>query len=685
MAIVDIKANYGAVGDGQIATAVLTTNGTGNKTLTSGTSLFIPEDVGKKIAIQSTDTVSGSNPLGAFLTTISAFTSGTIITLQDSPPIPLASASKLVEWGTNDNTAFTNFKTANAGSNTTLTIPAGRYCFAGAGSSNGFGFGIPTLQITGSSSNNCTLTDMLGVGNGFFMGGALVVQTNDATHSARLQTVSAGSSTLTLLHISDASLFSINTYALITGYDTQNFGYPTNPLFKEWVYITGISGTTITLRDPLRYTYKSTWPTLGSSVGPEVDQAGPATLYALASQNWDCDHSYSGITFVSNYTVFNSNSRNVTYSNCKATAYAPNISQAKDFTLNSCDLSASPRWEIDKLNTNVNLINSNINRVFCFSASADLLTVDGCTLNGISSTPKNTIIKNSTLGDLTFSPESYGAASSSYCDTCVIGDLQSFGGVAETDIFGAAGYSYSNGVFTRARAAGTGSTPQWANPGFPVLYESRHTPEGSFLVTDVTEDATNIYIQTNLTGSFPPPIAPATTFIFRTHPSPVATFINCTGSDAAVAFSNSIIGRPLYSGWNLTYTGNIGTSKSTIPIFGKIVYVKFTVNSAYTTGTFNLDGPFVVNKANNTDSNWNPVIDLTRIGTRTITPSGVTGGGGADNGLVLPGSGQIWLVTAQITPKMSSATGSGSITLEIITDQGFTQLTSSPLRLRLHN
>lgn len=662
----DIKADYGAVGDGQIATRTLTTSGAGNKTLTATASTWGAGVAGNKISIQGAGIVSGANPLGAFLTTIAARASDVEITLQDSPDTPLSSASKLLEWGTNDNTAFTNFKNDFQGqTGVVLNIPAGRYCFASGGSSNGFGFGIRGLQVVGVAGSS-TLTDMLGVGNGVFLGSVLAAQINDSSHEARLATVSAGSSSLTLSNVSDASKFSANTWALLTSYDLQSFGYPTNPLQVEWVYITGISGASVTLNAPLSYTHKSTWPHWAA------DEAGPATLYAI-SQNWDADHEYINVIVSANATVFNCVGRSITFTGGSAPAFAPNCSSIKNFVASGLDLSTAANWEIDKLNKDVTLSGVTMRGIFFQSPSAETITLDGCTITvGLGGSPRHLIANNTSFADAVFGPSSYGCSSSIYLEDCSISDFSNFGGVAESDVFGAGGYSYnsSTGVITRAKVGGGGAPPQWAFPNTWTLYGSRYIAEGVFKVIDITEDGTNIYIETNLSGAFPSPVAPATQFSFKTHPAVRSTFVNCTGHDAAVSWSTLDAEAPLYSGWNLTYTGNIGTTKPAIQIFGEIISVKFIVNVAYSGGTLNLDGPFVIEKPNNTERIWSPVIDLTQVGTRTITRSGAIGSAGSDSGLTLPGTGGIWLVPGQITPKMSGATGSGNVTLIISVDQG---------------
>jgi len=78
----------------------------------------------------------------------------------------------------------------------------------------------------------------------------------------RLNSVSAGVSTVTCKTPAETAQFSVNTWALITGLDMMGFGQPPNPFWYEYVYITNINAGTgvITFQSPLENTYLDTWP-----------------------------------------------------------------------------------------------------------------------------------------------------------------------------------------------------------------------------------------------------------------------------------------------------------------------------------------------------------------------------------------------------------------------------------------
>jgi hypothetical protein len=173
---------------------------------------------------------------------------------------------------------------------------------------------------------------------------------------------------------------------------------------------------------------------------------------------------------------------------------------------------------------------------------------------------------------------------------------------------------------------------------------------------DIYESAGTLFLQTDQSvSSFPTPTngSPGGSIGVAAVIPKLVSYTGNTGTDAAVGW---VPGR-FFSHWLNTYTA----TGQLVTVWGQVVSIKITVNAGYSAGTFTLGvgGIFVLYKPQNTDHVWNPSIDLTIAGIRTITPSGVTGGG------------SVWLVSNQITPTITSAVGSGSVQLEILTDQGF--------------
>jgi len=697
----DIKSTYGAVGDGQLITSNATFNSASNN-LTVFSQIFTAGDVGKFICVAGWLTAlgaNGGNPAGGqgsaagtangTIDSISAAWDGTSMTVVLGGPAAgrsISNVSTTMEWGSDDRAAFEAFNTAQAGqSNVALTIPAGRYLFVsgrgGAGPSLAVGQGVASLTVTGIGGP--TLSDMLGGGAGpvlNFNGAPLY---NDNTAELLIQSVSAGATVLHTVTASDAGKATVGKWSWMTGFDVQGFGSPPNPQFAEFVKVTAIDAVagTITINAPLKNSYKSNWPKWvnGSAgvgaptyTGGAFSLGGPATLYLIQSDLWDVDHIWDGVNFRATPTLQNMGGRNMTVKNSTFESFGPNVSFQRDATFDNITVPTS--WELDKDTENLTIFNSTLHG-FAGPQSPSPFNV---TLNNVTittqfqATSANWTINNSSLPDQSqFGPSAYGAPDVvSVTGTSFAGQLL-IGGVKEVDLTGTGGYSCTNGLITRLKSGGTGGPVQWAIPGHYFFIGSRYNYENpAWKVLDMYDDGTTLYIQTDQSGGFPSPVSPATTISAITA-APLISFASCTGTDDAISWSNVTSNRVQFSQWNKIYNGNIGAADAVhqIKISGQVISIKFTVASGYSAGTLNLDGPVVIAKPGNTQATWTPIIDLTTAGVRTITPAGASSLG-SDSGLALPNSGNVWLVDNQITPAMSGAVGSGSVTIEIQTDLG---------------
>lgn len=681
---VDIKATYGAHGDGQIATTLITMSSTVNPThLTVSTALFVVGDVGKSIAISLVGPAGGP-----YLTTIASFTDSQHVVLTDPCSTTVVASSGLIEWGNDDTTAFAAFNTANnGGSNVTLTIPAGRYCFANGPFSLAIGTGIQGLSVIGTGGP--TLTDMLDTGVGFAINagttGKLVLY-NDNTAESYVQTVGAGATVLNMLTPADAGKYSVNTWAWMTGYDTQGFGSPPNPAFAEFVFIiaTDAVAGTVTIQTPLKYSYKSDWPewVLGSAgsgtpnyTGGAFSLGGPAKLYLINSVNWDGTHVWDGVNFRSSGTVFNCDGKNITIKNSLCEVFGPNVSFQHECVIDNISV-LNTEWELDKATDFFTMSNSTVHSLKSQSRSPFNVTLNNVTINNsLNGVSANWTLNNCSLpgGSLIY-PIAYGGADTIAFNNTTFTTTDTYSaelGVGEDDIAGVGAWSISNGLMSRPKSSGTGEPPQWAIPGSYFGFHSRYTGMAPvWKCLDIYQTGNTLFLQTDQTVSaFPPTVnGGAGSVGVNAVISKLLSYSGNTGSPSATGWQ----GNRLFSHWLQTYTGNIGaaTAANLIQIWGQVVFIKVTVNAGYSAGTMDLDA-FVLQKPSNNDTVWNPIFDLTVSGTRIITPSGVTGSVGSDSGLTLPNSGNVWLVSNQITPEMTGAVGSGSVIIEIQTDQGF--------------
>ena len=178
-------------------------------------------------------------------------------------------------------------------------------------------------------------------------------------------------------------------------------------------------------------------------------------------------------------------------------------------------------------------------------------------------TPIKTAISNSTIANFMPGAYAYGISKETTCTNCVLNAI-SIGGFLEKDINA---YNMTNGVLTIPNSHGPVT---WAIPGANIAWSARYIFEGPvFQVTDVTQDATNTYVHTTLTGGFPTlSSAQYTSSVgVRTLPAPKFTCNNCTGSADAIDLSGAPAGAPLWSYSRRTYSGS--TPSVVVPVWGQ--------------------------------------------------------------------------------------------------------------------
>ena len=220
---------------------------------------------------------------------------------------------------------------------------------------------------------------------------------------------------------------------------------------------------------------------------------------------------------------------------------------------------------------------------------------------------------------------------------------------------------------------GTGAV-RWAIPGTNLFWSGTFLSETAFRIIDVTEDATNTYIQTSLAGGFPALPMSNGKLGIRVHPAPKITCSNCTGGAAAVSLSQAPAGAPIYSYSKRIYTGD--SSFTSHAIWGKVTNIKFNATTPYTGATNPIRMEFVqgIVKSDGSAAFYHPFIDLRTAGLRTVTPSGVTGAQSGDSALALPDPSTWFAHRANpaFQPTISGEPSSvwPTVTIEIITDQG---------------
>ena len=554
-----------------------------------------------------------------------------------------------------------------------LTIPSGSVCSFRTTAAQWWAKGIKNLLVLGYGA---TISND---GGGFFLGASGVIQDN--AHSARLATVAAGSSAVKLLTASQMSLFAVGRYALVAGFDLQGYGYPINPHFFEYVQITGVDpGTgTVTFAAPLKNTYKSTWPLYFAGSQFEADQGGPATLYAL-DPSWDTTIEYRGLTVVNNNNQTYANGKSITYTDATFTGTNCAIPtqnllwQAINTNMSTCSM------EADKLVDSVVLNGVTIDSIAFQSSSINLLNMSNTIITSwMNGTPKKAIISGSSIASFRPGAYAYGRTDEIVCTNCVLPAITPLGilNKGPNDAGVNTAYTMQNGVITIPNSQGPAA---WAVPGTNLMWSGPYESETAFQVVDVTQDATNTYVKTTLSGGFPQvPAYQGTALYIAVHPAPKFTCSNCTGSEDALDLSQAPAGAPIYSYSKRTYDGSLVGNALPAKVWGKLVSMNLNVGTPYTgtanSATLNITGQFIYPtiEASSATYQYVPVIDLKSPGVRVVTPSSVTGQSNGDSNLSVPEA--VWF-SGNTVPYMN-ANLSGEppavwpkITVEITTNQG---------------
>lgn len=312
-------------------------------------------------------------------------------------------------------TFATTWQSTHVGLLMELDIPSGKTCeFGGIDSNhNKIAQGLKVFQLVGYGAE---FGDLNGTGGGFALGGGGGIQFNGTSSTVRLATVTAGSSSITVLDTSKCSLWNNGDWAVVTGIDPQGFGDPPNPQILQYVQILSTASCAgsgiITITSPLIDTYKSTWPVYNAGDILHSDDGGPATLYQLV-QDWDATQVYYGLKINQASGQTNAIGRDITFRDATCPiAFCVIPSQNKIFRAINFQAAGSS-VEIDKVVENVIMDNVAYRRLI-FQSGGVNFSCNNCTVGpiGISGTSKSTIITNSNITDLSIGTTSYGGAGS---------------------------------------------------------------------------------------------------------------------------------------------------------------------------------------------------------------------------------------------------------------------------------
>lgn len=509
----NIVTDGGAACNGNVQnltrTVTITNGGSGNRNVAVSVDTFVSGDAGKTITIDGAG-ASG----GRYVGTIATFTDARNIILGSNVNTVLTSVSTAIAFGTNDAPAFDTFNNwarANQGSSNqvVLTIPAGKSCWFGSGTFNyvtlfnAFAAGINNLIVEG---NNSTLNSV--GGTGFTLGTLGVCQvglTNASGCSARIQSASAGASTITLTAASLAagyiSRFTVDRWIMVGALDIQGlfqapYGYPPNQNYFEWRKVTAVNAGTgeITLDRPLTYSYSSALPNFNSGSNFEADNGGPATIWAVGgpTNSWNTTVEYRNLTISQEGQTY-SGGRYVTYRGVIFTGAHGGIPTQNESWSAYNSTFTNVNMETDKLVGTVLMDGVTINQMVWQSSSIDLFILRNSTVtNRLDGGARRTEITDSTLNNWGPGVWAYGnSIGAAICTRCNITTLNSSFGYNQNPSPNP--YTMTGGLITSPNSVTEGQKP--FVPGARLFFSSNNGfasgssfTSGMYNITTVTGD-----------------------------------------------------------------------------------------------------------------------------------------------------------------------------------------------------
>jgi hypothetical protein len=503
----------------------------------------------------------------------------------------------------------------------------------------------------------------------------------DNLHSARIVSVSAGSTTVTLLSRSDSSKFTVGGWVAVAAFDLMGWGYPQNLWYFEYRKVTAInpSSGVITLDAKLSNNYLSTYPLQHGGSPKSADMGGPATIFAMAS-SWDTELVFHGVTFSQAQDIYG-NARSIEYIDCKFADHGPAPSVSKHWKAVGTDL--GPYVEVDKVVELLELDDVTCvrgNGILLFqSASIEKCVIKNSRIRKLTGTPKHMVIQHTEISQLRIGATGYGNTLSLLMENCQVNTL-----IANTVRVSWPPTSIANGRFTTPRKKGpTGSMTKRFVPGGKYFFTAAggtYNYGTPFVCTAITADGTNIYFDTTLPERFSAPADDSGNYWVSAHPCPNVTVRDCHGCPDIVNLSHAPPGRPLFEYVRLMLTRDFAAAGRVI-IWGTLVKLRVNVIRAYTgaLATLNLNvlgqfGGGIVGVDGFTLSKWNPTINLKIAGERIITPGAFTGDQTGDSDLSI---GAVWFYNGLkpfLSGNISADNGDKwpTVEIEVITDQGIT-------------
>jgi hypothetical protein len=364
----------------------------------------------------------------------------------------------------------------------------------------------------------------------------------------RIEDADPGDTTITLTanHLASAPLFDVGAWIRLDGVCVQNAyntaqSWPPNTYHSEYVQITSVntSNGNIDIRPPLRYGYRSHYPKAVQGADVEQDYNayddatngtslsffgssfafpdGGAAMITGMGYTWDVEVELRGLHDFSERAnaYFLAPMRRLKLVDCCFEDVGYTVGGCREQLYENCVWKGGTTLEWDKGTDYLYMKDCNLNtgQIQNRVATPNLSVYENCKIGQLRGGGKNIILRECHIDTINTAP----TVNSMLIENCVVktfsgdsAEIDNPGGSNLSDRFiGNSDFSFANGVFTFPKVTGL-STPYrgFGLPGSHHYFASALGVGGSvpaidsfgapFTILDATEDATNIYVTTNL-------------------------------------------------------------------------------------------------------------------------------------------------------------------------------------------
>jgi hypothetical protein len=375
-----------------------------------------------------------------------------------------------------------------------------------------------------------------------------IVQGADNAKETRIDSISAGASTVTLKTAAQTSRFSVGQYCCVSGINMQGAGDPPNLGIFEYKKIQSIGTGTLTFTEPLVNSYLDTWPVYTAGRG------GPATVFPMQGA-WDQEVEFKGATFTDTGNLTYGKTRIIRWTDCAFDTYGPCPTVNMLFRSTRCTGAGTGGLEVDKCVHRIEFVDSMHRAVDFQSASVNELYVLNMVQTGSNLRWRGGARNSNTFINLQTTTFNFGEMNYGCMGPTTMTDCSASTGTFFNQTTPFSDYTEEGGgVLSYAGGPGAASNEfhYWAVPGGnAVLLDSSNNFARSFQVSDVSQSGGRTYVTTNLPDPVPSTInGRSAPWKIIAHPCPSVTMTNCTGNTLFTTHSGLPAGTP-FNEWTL--------------------------------------------------------------------------------------------------------------------------------------